>query len=134
MAVRVVIADDEWLIAAQMRGEMEKQGYEVVAVAGTGAQALDLCLQHSPGLVLMDIKMPDMDGLEATTRIMSACPTCVVIVTGNPSMNGEADRAGAMGYVVKPLTPDKISATMPAARERFARLLAGRDGSSAEDG
>ena len=127
MAVRVIIAEDEWLVAAQESSELLNAGYEVVAVAKTGTEALDFCIQHHPDLVLMDITMPDMDGLEATRRIMSLYPTCVVVVTANPDLGDAAQRAGAMGYLVKPFTAEKFLSTIAQAEARFVRLLASRE-------
>ena len=134
MAVRVVIAEDEFLIATQTRHELERQGYEVVAVARTGTEALDLCILHRPEVVLMDIRMPDMGGIEATRRIMSICPACVVVVTGNPDLGQEAERAGAMGYVVKPFHSEQVRSAIEAARARFAELMGERrNGESSAD-
>jgi len=125
MAKRVVIADDEPLAARQMRFELERGGYEVIGVARTGTEAVDMCVLHHPDFVLMDIKMPDMDGFVATGRIMSQCPTPVVIVTGDPGRVEGAEEAGAVGYVVKPLTLEKFSAVVKSARERFTRMMSG---------
>lgn len=128
MPGRVIIAEDELVIAMSLRSELMKEGYEVVAIATTGTQALDLCFQHHPDVVLMDIRMPDMDGLEATSRIMNACPACVIIVTGKADTEEEAKRAGAMGYLVKPVTGDELFSVIEAARERFAQQMAAPEG------
>jgi response regulator NasT len=126
MPIRIVIADDEPLTARQMRYEIERGDYEVVGMASTGTEALDLCIQHRPDLLLMDLRMPDMDGVAATTRIMSECPTPVVVVTGDPSLAGGAEQAGAVGRVMKPLTLERFSAVVELARARFAEVMSGR--------
>jgi AmiR/NasT family two-component response regulator len=121
--MRVVIAEDEWVIAEQIRLELVELGYEVVAIARTGTAALDLCVQHRPDLILMDIKMPDMDGLVATARIMASWPTCIIVVTGYPELGEDTARAGAMGYLVKPFTAEAFASVVRAAQDRFARLM-----------
>ncbi len=122
MAVRVVIAEDEWVTAEQLRLELVRLGYEVVGLARTGTEALDLCVQVRPDLILMDLKMPDMDGLEATRRIMTSCPRCVVVVTGHRELAEEAARVGAAGYLVKPVTVEALEGALWAAQERFREL------------
>ncbi len=118
MSCRVVIADDEMLVAMQLRHLMTSLGYEVVGLAKNGKEAVDLCHAERPDLALMDVKMPEMDGLTATRMIIETCPTCVVIVTGDSELDGEAAESGAMGFVVKPPGQD-ISSTIETARHRF---------------
>jgi two-component system, response regulator PdtaR len=127
MVARVVIAEDEWVIAEQIRLELVKLGHEVVAIAGTGTAALDLCVKYHPDLILMDVRMPDMDGLEATSRIMTSCPTCVILVTGVPGLKDAAERAGAMGYVVKPVHARGFARLIEQAQAKLARLVAARE-------
>jgi AmiR/NasT family two-component response regulator len=123
MPMRVVIADDEWLIAAAMRRQIESYGHTVVGTASTGKEALRLCRAESPDLVLMDVQMPDMDGIEATRRLMEQGPVCVVIVTGKGQFDQTAAQAGAMGYVTKPLLTNQIPAVMDSALQRFDRFM-----------
>jgi response regulator NasT len=131
--VRVVIAEDEWLITAALRRQMESYGCVVLAAVGTGAQAVTACAGH-PDLVLMDVQMPEMDGLEATRRLMETSPVCVVIVTGKAKQEEAAEQAGAMDYVMKPLMSDRIPALVTRARQRFARFAAlDREAASHED-
>ena len=123
MAVRVLIAEDEWLTAAALRSQVESHGYEVVGTVGNGAEALDLCSLAVPDLVLMDIQMPGMNGLEATRILMTKCPTCVVIVTGRGQLQSEAEKAGAMSYVLKPLLNSQIPCIVESSRRRFRMFL-----------
>jgi response regulator NasT len=122
MPLRVVIADDEMLVAMQLRHLVTSLGYEVMGRASTGKEAVDLCRAERPDLALMDVKMPEMDGLEATRTLVETCPTCVVMVTGNPRFDEVAAEAGATGYVVKPARPD-IASVIETARERFRCFL-----------
>jgi response regulator NasT len=124
MATRVVIAEDEWLAAAMLRYELEQQGYEVVGTAETGREAVECACRHAPDVVLMDVQMPQMDGLRATHALMERCPTCVVIVTGRAKLEAAAEQVGAMHYVTKPLLGARIPGVVEIARHRFSHFLA----------
>jgi len=118
MPYRVLIADDELLVAMQLQHLMVSLGYEVVGSARTGKEAVDLCRTQRPDLALMDARMPEMDGLAATRSIVEMCPTCVIMVVGSPHFEQAAAEAGAMAYVVKPAGPD-IASVVETARKRF---------------
>ena len=122
MLARIVIAEDNWLTPSVLRAELETHGYEVVGVARTGTEALELCRREFPEVVLMDIGMPEIDGIEVTRLLMEEGPTCVVMVTGDSSLSQASEEAGAMGYLVKPFLPDEIGAVVEMARERFGRF------------
>ena len=122
MLARIVIAEDNWLTPTVLRAELETHGYEVVGVARTGTEALELCRREFPEVVLMDIGMPEIDGIEVTRLLMEEGPTCVVMVTGDSSLSQASEEAGAMGYLVKPFLPDEIGAAVEMARERFGRF------------
>ncbi len=78
---RVLLVDDEALIRMGMRVMLRDLGYEVVGEAGDGQQALEKVATLAPDVVIMDIKMPVMDGLEATRRIMAAHPVPIIVLT-----------------------------------------------------
>jgi len=130
MPVRVLVAEDDWLVAEMMRRELERQGYQVMRVVGTGAAAVDACCREHPDVVLMDAHMPYMDGLEATRRIMETCPTPVVIVTARDRLHDDSERVGAMDCVSKPLLSNHLSGLLRHAQRRFYHFqrLAGRGG------
>src|SRR5918997_1417390 len=133
--VRVLIADDHGLVRDGYKLMLEREeDLEVVGEATNGREALELCRSLRPDLVLMDVRMPDMDGLEATRAIKGELPsTSVLMVTmhENPDYLMEALSAGAAGYVLKGASGDRlvdaINRTMrgesPLNEELAARLL-----------
>src|SRR5918992_1791046 len=133
--MRIMITDDHALVRDGLRSMLgDEPGLEVVGEAATGREALELCRSLEPDLVLMDVRMPEMDGLEATRAIKGELPsTSVLMVTmhENPDYLMEALSAGAAGYVLKGASGDRlvdaINRTMrgesPLNEELAARLL-----------
>jgi two-component system, NarL family, response regulator LiaR len=109
---RLLIADDHALVREGLRTMLTgEEGIEVIAEANDGRQALDTCRELKPDLVLMDVRMPVMDGLEATKRIKDEMPkTSVMMVTmhENPDYLFEAVKAGAAGYVLKDASGERL--------------------------
>jgi DNA-binding NarL/FixJ family response regulator len=101
MALRLLLADDHPLIREGLKASLLDQGFSVVAEAEDGKSAVNLTLEHRPDVVVMDIGLPDLDGLEAIRRIVRARPQARVMVL-------TAD-AGAMAYVVKSASTKEIS-------------------------
>lgn len=114
--IKVLIADDQDLIRGSLRivlrGETD---IEVVGVASNGAEAVELCKQHQPHVVLMDIHMPEMDGIEATRYLKQHLPdTRVVMLTTFHDMDyvREALAAGAVGYLLKAMQPEDLASSI----------------------
>src|SRR5919205_3578435 len=109
---RILIADDHALVREGLRTMLSgEDGIEVIAEANDGQQALDVCRELKPDLVLMDVRMPVMDGLEATRKIKDEMPrTSVMMVTmhENPDYLFEAVKAGAAGYVLKDASGERL--------------------------
>jgi AmiR/NasT family two-component response regulator len=123
--LRVLIVDDQESIRELIRRQLEKIGHKVVGKASNGLQAIELIESLLPDVVLMDIEMPKMDGLEATRKIMDKYPRPVVLLTSHedPEMVRRASQVGAGAYLLKPPSADEIERTMIIAAARFADLM-----------
>ena len=111
MGKRILITDDTAFIRMTLRNVLEKNGYEVVAEAEDGLQAVEMYSDIRPDLVTMDITMPRMDGIEAIKRIMAIDPDARIIVVsamGQKALVIEALNSGAKDFIVKPFQPDRI--------------------------
>jgi response regulator NasT len=122
--VRVLIAEDEALIRMDLREMLEEEGHEVVGEARDGAEAVTLARAARPDIVFMDVKMPNVDGIEAARAIAeeSIAPVVMVTAFSQASLVEEAARAGAMGYVVKPFSRNDIVPAMQVAVSRYAEM------------
>jgi DNA-binding NarL/FixJ family response regulator len=111
--IRVVVADDQALVRAGFRSILDRQdGIEVVADVGDGVEAVAACSSLQPDVVCMDIRMPTMDGLEATRRIVPACPSTRVLVLTTFDVDQyvyEALSAGASGFLLKDAPPERLA-------------------------
>src|SRR5678815_4919711 len=127
--MRVVIVDDEPLARDRLRELLSAQpGVEVVAEAGDGHAALHACAEHNPDLVLLDIAMPGIDGLEAARHLAAFEPRpAVVFCTAFDAHALSAFDAQAIDYLVKPVRPERLAAAL----ERVRTFAAGRGQSTA---
>lgn len=111
-AIRLLIADDHPVVRTGLRGMLcEEEGFEVVEEASDGAEAVTLTGRHLPGVVLMDLRMPGMDGVEATERIKATYPEVQILVL--TTYDSDADilkalRTGATGYILKDLPREEL--------------------------
>jgi response regulator NasT len=121
---RVLLVDDEALIRMGMRTILQSLGYEVVGEAANGQDALEKVAALHPDVVIMDIKMPVLDGLEATRRLMATHPVPVIVLTAynERSLVEEAADAGVLAYLMKPVREGDIKPAIEVARARFAEL------------
>ncbi|MGO1468775.1 MAG: response regulator [Tissierella sp.] len=111
MSKKVLIVDDAVFMRMKLRDILEKNGYEVVAEAQNGVEAVEKFKQESPDLVTMDITMPEMDGVAALKEIKSANADAKVIMCsamGQQSMVMEAIQSGALDFIVKPFDTDRV--------------------------
>ena len=123
---RVVIAEDEALIRMDLAEMLAEQGYEVVGQAGDGARAVELAEELRPDLVILDVKMPVLDGIAAAERIAEQRIAPVVILTAfsQRDLVERARDAGAMAYLVKPFSGPDLVPAIEMAVSRFAELHA----------
>jgi len=121
---RVVIAEDEALIRMDLAEMLAEEGYAVVGQAGDGQRAVELAEQERPDLVILDVKMPVLDGIAAAERIAAARIAPVVILTAfsQRELVERARDAGAMAYLVKPFTRSDLVPAIEIAVSRFAEL------------
>lgn len=119
--LKILIAEDDFLVSEMIVGELTDAGYEIVGKAADGIRAVELTQSLKPDIVLMDIRMPGMTGLEATRQIMECCPTPVIILTAyeNIDMVKNAGDAGVGAYLNKPLDAQEFEKAVLIARARF---------------
>lgn len=122
--LRVLIAEDEALIRLDLAEMLAEEGYDVVAQAADGEQAVALAIEHRPDLVIMDVKMPKLDGIAAATQIAAARIAPVVMLTAfsQRELVDRARDAGAMAYIVKPFSKSDLVPAIEMARSRFAEI------------
>jgi DNA-binding NarL/FixJ family response regulator len=125
-ALRVVVADDQALVRAGFRMILTADGIEVVAEATTGLEAVDAVQRHRPDVVLMDIRMPDMDGLAATRQILTGAgeaPRIIMLTTFDlDHYVYSALTAGASGFLLKDVTPEQLVGAVRLVRSGDALL------------
>lgn len=121
---RVVIAEDEALIRLDLKEMLEEEGFRVVGEAGDGEEALALVEAHRPDLVVLDVKMPRLDGISAAERIATARLAPVVMLTAfsQRDLVHRARDAGAMAYVVKPFGKADLLPAIELALSRYDEL------------
>jgi response regulator NasT len=118
---RIIIADDESLIRLDLREMLIHLGYEVIAEAGDGRTAVDLATRLRPDLLIMDIKMPDLDGISAAEELTRERIAPVVLLTAysDQGLVERAREAGVVGYVVKPFREAELMPVIELSRARF---------------
>ncbi len=121
---RVVVAEDEALIRLDLVEMLREEGYEVVGEAGDGQRAVELAEQLKPDLVIMDVKMPRRDGIDAASEIAARRIAPVVILTAfsQRELGERARAAGAMAYLVKPFSKTDLVPAIEVAASRFAEI------------
>ncbi len=118
---RIIIADDESLIRLDLREMLTHLGYDVVAEAGDGRTAIELAKNLRPDLLIMDIKMPDLDGIAAAEELTRERIAPVVLLTAysDQALVERARQAGVVGYVVKPFREAELMPVIELSRARF---------------
>jgi two-component system, response regulator PdtaR len=124
--MRILIAEDETIIRLDLRELLERSGFEVVAEARDGEEAVALARSEAPDLALLDVKMPKLDGIDAARRILEERPIPIVMVTayGEQELVARAVEAGVFGYLVKPFRETDLLPAIETARARHEELVA----------
>jgi response regulator NasT len=127
--VRILIAEDETIIRLDLRALLEQAGFEVCAEAKDGLEAVELARSEQPDLAVLDVKMPQLDGIEAARRILDERPIPIVMLTayGQDELVSRAVEAGVFGYLVKPFRETDLLPAIKAARARYEELAALRE-------
>ena len=118
MSVRILVAEDEAIIRMDLIEMLQGAGYEVVAAATNGQEAIDLTVEHKPDLAILDVKMPVLDGISAASKIIEIAPVLMLTAFSQKELVERARDAGVMAYVVKPFT---IGDLMPAIEIAISR-------------
>ncbi len=123
---RVLIAEDEALIRLDLAEMLREEGYQIVGEAGDGQEAVELAEQHQPDLVIMDVKMPRRDGIDAASEIASKRIAPIVVLTAfsQRDLVERARDAGAMAYLVKPFSVSDLIPAIELAVSRFGEVIA----------
>lgn len=126
MTTRIVIAEDEAIIRLDLRETLQEEGYEVVGDCGRGDEAVKLVREKNPDVVILDIKMPVMTGLEAAKLIaaMKICPVVMLTAFSQREIIEQARDAGALAYLVKPFQKSDLVPAIELAIARFAEMQA----------
>jgi response regulator NasT len=118
--IRILVAEDEALIRMDLVEMLGEAGYEVVAEAADGAQAIELAQLHKPDLAILDVKMPVLDGISAAEKIIAIAPVLMLTAFSQRELVERARDAGVMAYVVKPFS---IGDLVPAIEIAISRHL-----------
>ena len=133
---RVLIADDDPIIRMDLKQMLERLDYEVVAEAGDGQVAVDLAQTHQPDVCVLDVKMPQMDGIEAARQIADNGIAPVILLTAfsDRELVDRARESGVFGYLLKPFKPNDLLPAIEVARSRFEENQAlGKEAADAKD-
>ena len=122
--LRAIIAEDEQLTRTIIRARLEKLGHTVVAEAADGAQAIEATRLHKPDVVIMDIKMPVMDGIEAARTILADIPCAILFLSSynEQELVQQASTTGALAYLMKPFRKEDLAPALEMAIARFRQI------------
>jgi two-component system, response regulator PdtaR len=123
---RILVAEDEALIRLDLAEMLTEAGYQVVGQASNGEQAVEMAKDLAPDLVIMDVKMPVMDGITAAEEIGAAriCPVVMLTAFSQTELVERARDAGVMAYIVKPFTANDLAPAIDIARHRWTEVKA----------
>lgn len=122
--LRIAVADDEALIRRYFQETLAEIGHTVVVSAANGRELVEQCRGKEIDLVISDIKMPEMDGIDAAIEIVAARPTAIILVSAfsDPDLIERAESSGVMAYLIKPIQRADLETAIAISRRRFAQL------------
>ena len=121
-SVRILVAEDEALIRMDLVEMLREAGYDVVAEAADGAQAIELAQLHKPDLAILDVKMPVLDGISAAEKIIDIAPVLMLTAFSQRELVERARDAGVMAYVVKPFSIGDLVPAIEIAISRHTQM------------
>ncbi len=124
-ALRIVIADDEPIIRLDLRKTLENMGHQVVGEAGDGAKAVEIARELKPDIIILDIKMPEMDGIEAAKMLTTegVAPVLLLTAYSQKDLVDRAKDAGVFAYLVKPFKEADLLPAMEIAISRYEEFV-----------
>jgi response regulator NasT len=122
--VRILVAEDEAIIRLDLVEMLTEAGYVVVAQATNGVEAIALAQEHKPDLAILDVKMPELDGISAAEKIIEIAPVLMLTAFSQKDLVERARDAGAMAYVVKPFSISDLVPAIEIAVSRHRQLVA----------
>jgi response regulator NasT len=122
LRVRIVVAEDEALIRMDLVEMLSEAGYQVVAQASDGGQAIELVREYQPDLAILDVKMPILDGISAAEEIIATCPVLMLTAFSQRELVDRARDAGVMAYVLKPFTINDLVPAIEIAISRHVQM------------
>jgi len=120
--IRILVAEDEALIRMDLVEMLREAGYDVVAEAADGAQAIELAQEHKPDLAILDVKMPVLDGISAAEKIIDIAPVLMLTAFSQRELVERARDAGVMAYVVKPFSIGDLVPAIEIAISRHTQM------------
>lgn len=123
-AIRILIAEDNDLVSLTLEEQLKGLGYDVIGIARSGAEAVSLATRLKPDLIIMDIRMPEMEGTEAAVRIRDQYPVPIIMLTAYADRETikKAEAAGALAYLVKPVNENELPPAINIAVARFREI------------
>jgi DNA-binding NarL/FixJ family response regulator len=121
----VLIAEDDFFVSKGTERVLKKKGYDVLGIASNGEKVVEMAIELQPDIILMDIQMPKVNGLEAALQIQEKCPTPIIVLTAHESIElvEQAGRTGVGAYLTKPPDEDEIDRAITIARARHKDLM-----------
>jgi two-component system, response regulator PdtaR len=120
--IRILVAEDETIIRLDLVEMLTEAGYEVIAQAENGAVAIELAKEHKPDLAILDVKMPEVDGITAAEQIISISPVLMLTAFSQRELIERARDAGVMAYVVKPFSINDLVPAIEIAISRHKQM------------